>query len=152
MDARMDPSLWQRPEPLYPLLARAVGLLLRLVYRVRVGGGDIPRSGPVLLAANHIAHLDPVVLAVTLHKRGRKTRFLAVSGLWSVPVVGWLLRVGRMVPVYRGGGVDRMTEDACVALDAGEAVLVYPEGTIADPTERVPARPGAGHLALHSAG
>jgi 1-acyl-sn-glycerol-3-phosphate acyltransferase len=92
------------------------------------------------------------VLATVVHRQGRRTRFLAVSGLWSVPVVGWLLRKGRMVPVHRGEGPQRMTADACVALDAGEAVLVYPEGTIADPRNELPARPGAGLLALRTRG
>ena len=152
VDGPLTPSLWQRPEPLYPPVIRVISALLRLVYDVRVAGGPVPRSGPVLFTANHVARTDAAMLAVVLFRRGRKTRFLAVSGLWSVPLLGWLLRKGRMVPVHRGAGTERMTHDACAALDAGEAVLVYPEGTIVPPGQQLPARPGAGQLALLSPG
>lgn len=145
-----DPTFWQRREPLYPVVLAGIAALARLRYDLRVVGGSIPPAGPVLLAANHIASLDPVLLAMAVYRRGRKTRFLAVSGLWSVPVVGWLLRKGRMVKVHRGQGPERMTSDACRALAAGQAVLVYPEGTILPPGTQLPARRGAGMLALHA--
>jgi 1-acyl-sn-glycerol-3-phosphate acyltransferase len=53
-----------------------------------------------------------------------------------------------MIPVTRGRGAARMADDACAALDAGQAVLVYPEGTIVPPGQTRPARPGAGLVAL----
>jgi 1-acyl-sn-glycerol-3-phosphate acyltransferase len=43
-----------------------------------------------------------------------------------------------------------MADDACAALDAGQAVLVYPEGTIVPPGQPSPARPGAGLVALRT--
>jgi 1-acyl-sn-glycerol-3-phosphate acyltransferase len=64
--------------------------------------------------------------------------------------VGWVLRGTRMIPVARGRGVARMAEDACAALEAGQAVLVYPEGTIVPPGQSRPARTGAGLVALRA--
>lgn len=55
-----------------------------------------------------------------------------------------------MIPVTRGRGAARMADDACAALDAGQAVLVYPEGTIVPPGQTSPARPGAGLVALRT--
>jgi 1-acyl-sn-glycerol-3-phosphate acyltransferase len=55
-----------------------------------------------------------------------------------------------MVPVTRGRGAARMADDACAALDAGQAVLVYPEGTIVPPGQTRPARPGTGLVALRT--
>ena len=55
-----------------------------------------------------------------------------------------------MIPVTRGRGAARMADDACAALDAGQAVLVYPEGTIVPPGQTRPARPGAGLVALRT--
>jgi 1-acyl-sn-glycerol-3-phosphate acyltransferase len=55
-----------------------------------------------------------------------------------------------MIPVARGRGAARMADDACAALDAGQAVLVYPEGTIVPPGQTRPARPGAGLVAVRS--
>ena len=75
-------------------------------------------------------------------------RFVALADLFDHPLVGWVLRSTRMIPVARGRGVERMAEEACAALDAGQAVLVYPEGMIVPPGQTCPARPGAGLVAL----
>jgi 1-acyl-sn-glycerol-3-phosphate acyltransferase len=116
-----------------------------------VGAERVPAHGGVLLAANHVSFLDPLVLAVAVYDRGRrKVRFLALADLFDHPLVGWVLRGTRMIPVARGRGVARMAEDACTALEAGQAVLVYPEGTIVPLGESRPARPGAGLVALRA--
>jgi 1-acyl-sn-glycerol-3-phosphate acyltransferase len=143
---------WQRPERVYDLLAPLARLLVWLLADLRVVGAErIPARGGVLLAANHVSFLDPLVLAVAVYDRGRrKVRFLALADLFDHPLVGWLLRATRMIPVARGRGVSRMAEDACAALEAGQAVLVYPEGTIVPPGESRPARPGAGLVALRA--
>ena len=116
-----------------------------------IGAERIPARGGILLAANHVSFLDPLVLAVALYDRGhRKVRFVALADLFDHPLVGWVLRGTRMIPVARGRGVARMAEDACAALEAGQAVLVYPEGTIVPPGQTRPARPGAGLVALRA--
>jgi 1-acyl-sn-glycerol-3-phosphate acyltransferase len=104
----------------------------------------------VLLVANHVSFLDPCVLFVVAYRHGRRLRFLALSELFSVPVLGWLLRRGRMIPVARGLNPEQMVYDACVALEAGQAVLVYPEGTIPSPGAAARGRAGAGSLALRT--
>lgn len=141
---------WGDREPLYHAIMRLLDRGVRAWLDLRVAGADhIPRDGPVLLAANHVSFLDPVVLATVCYRQGRKVRFLTLSDLFQRPVVGWALRAGRMIPVVRGGGPERMVHAACDALDAGQAVLVYPEGRIT-PGRRVPAQPGAGLLALRT--
>ena len=143
------PAVWQRPEPLYPILAPVIDLFARVVLDLRVVGGDrLPRRGAVLLVANHVSWLDPPALFVVAHRLGRRLRFVALSTLFDVPVVGWLLRRGRMIAVARGSGTDAMVREASRALAAGQALLVYPEGTIPRPGSPVGGRPGAGLLAL----
>ena len=140
---------WDPPEPIYFLLAPIVDVIARIVARIHVQGLEhLPRRGPVLVVANHVSHLDPLVLFSLLHRRGRRARFVAVSGLWDVPLVGWLLRKGRMIEVRRGAGTAPMVEAACRALDADQAVVVYPEGTIVSQGVERRGRPGAGLLAL----
>lgn len=141
--------VWDKPEPLYMLLAPAIGLIARVVLDLRVvGGSRLPRAGPVLLVANHVSWLDPPALFVVAHRLGRRLRFVALSTLFDVPVVGWLLRRGRMIAVARGAGPGAMVKEASRALSAGQALLVYPEGTIPHPGSPVGGRPGAGLLAL----
>jgi 1-acyl-sn-glycerol-3-phosphate acyltransferase len=143
---------WQRPERLYDLLAPLARLVVWVLADLRVVGAErIPTHGGVLLAANHVSFLDPLVLALALYDCGhRKVRFLALADLFDRPLVGWVLRGTRMIPVARGRGAERLAEDACAALEAGQAVLVYPEGTIVPPGQSRPARPGAGLVALRA--
>ena len=135
------------PEPLYWVAVRVLDLLVRVLFRLSIVGGEhLPRQGGAVLAPNHISALDPVVLAVAAHRLGRKVRFFALEILFRRPVLGWVLRESRQIPVYRGLGTVRATERISGALDAGELVVIYPEGTIARPGRRPPARRGVGRV------
>ena len=90
----------------------------------------IPRDGPVLVAANHISYLDPVAHAYFLFERGRRARFLAKSELFEIPVFGALMRNAGQIPVHRASGDPDALVYARDALARGEAVVVYPEGTV----------------------
>jgi 1-acyl-sn-glycerol-3-phosphate acyltransferase len=146
-DAPATRVRWDTAEPFWPPVIRAFDVLLRLAYDVRVGGSSLPPTGPVVVAGNHVHHLDAVVFGTVANRQGRRLRFLALAELWDIPAVGWVLREGRMIPVRRGAGPFRMVTDARRALRAGQAVLVYPEGHIAR-GRQLPALPGAGLLAL----
>jgi 1-acyl-sn-glycerol-3-phosphate acyltransferase len=141
------PAWRWRPEPVFAALAPIAVRLTRAWLRIRVTGA-LPRSGPVLLLANHPSHVDPLVILAAVHPR--RPRFLALADLFARPGLGWLLRAARMIPVVRGGGVDRMVSDACAAIAAGQLVVIYPEGRLARPGEVLPAKPGAGLLALQA--
>src|SRR5262245_19740558 len=90
----------------------------------------LPKTGGVIIAANHMSEFDPLVIAHFVYDSGRWPQFLAKSTLFKVPVLGPIVRSVRQIPVHRG------TVDASKALDAaiaaigrGEAVIIYPEGT-----------------------
>ena len=113
----------------------------------------IPRSGGVVLAANHVSHIDPIYSALAVHLAGRVPRFLAKHGLWRVPLLGPLLRATEQIPVYRGTADAKASLTAgTAALDRGKAVIVYPEGTISRDPDHWPmqARTGIARLALGS--
>lgn len=105
----------------------AIKVLTRRTWR---GMEHVPAEGGVIIVANHISHADPLAVAHYIYDAGRWPSFLAKSGLFAVPVLGYLLKAVHQIPVHRG------TTDAVKALEAartgvraGEAVVIYPEGT-----------------------
>jgi 1-acyl-sn-glycerol-3-phosphate acyltransferase len=108
---------------------------VRLFYRrVVVHTPDhVPPSGPAIFAATHPNSItDPLVLGACVP---RPLHYLAHSGLFRRPVLGWLLPRCGVIPVYRPedfpGPVDNSAMfAACTAtLGAGGAIGVFPEGT-----------------------
>ena len=126
---------------------RVIDLALRALGTVRVTGAEhLPRTGAALLAANHVSHLDPVVLLVVAHRCGRKVRIMGVQEVHDHPLVGRFVRAGRHIPVVQGSPSRAPLAAAETALRAGELVLVYPEGTIPGAGARVAAKGGVGLL------
>jgi 1-acyl-sn-glycerol-3-phosphate acyltransferase len=91
----------------------------------------IPASGPLIVAANHLSYLDPFAHAYFVIKAGRRPRFLAKQELFDTAVIGTALRGAGQIPVRRGTGDQSPLDAARRALDAGEVVVIYPEGTTA---------------------
>jgi 1-acyl-sn-glycerol-3-phosphate acyltransferase len=117
------------------------------------GGENVPPKGGVVIAANHISHLDPFTFALFVYDQGRLPRFLAKSELFDLPVARWILRATGQIPVHR------MTADAAqafatavAAVQEGRAVVVYPEGTLTRQPDLWPmvGKTGAARIALAS--
>lgn len=130
---------------------RIVITLLRpamaLLFRVRVQG-RLPTEGPLVVAANHVSYLDPVVLAVLLHRAGHDARFLTVAEVFRRPVVGAVLHAGRFIPVTAGRWQRAVAaRTAAEGLRAGHTVVIYPEGTIPSAGRPLEAQPGVAWLA-----
>ena len=113
---------------------------------------NIPKQGGVIIVANHVTIVDPVTLAHAIYDGVRRTpSYLAKSELFSVPVLGGLLRRAGQIPVYRRtrDAVNSL-RDAEAAVAAGECVIIYPEGTCTRDPEGWPMLPktGVARLAL----
>jgi 1-acyl-sn-glycerol-3-phosphate acyltransferase len=109
-------------------LRRVVAPVVRRVYRLDVRGLErLPASGPLLVAANHASLVDPFVLGAAIP---RSLRFLAKAELWRLPLLDRVLDSLGGIPVDRGRGDLTAMRRAREALDAGEAVAVFPEGTV----------------------
>jgi 1-acyl-sn-glycerol-3-phosphate acyltransferase len=94
------------------------------------GRENIPREGGLIIAVNHISHVDPFTLAHYLYRSHRLPRFLAKSELWSVPFVKWVVAGAGQIPVHRRtADASLALKDAVEALERGECLVVYPEGT-----------------------
>jgi 1-acyl-sn-glycerol-3-phosphate acyltransferase len=121
--------------------------------RVRVEGAidEIPRDGPVIVAANHASNLDPVVLASALMPRlGRRLQWLGKKELFAWPVVGWIAANGGVHPVDRSTADVEAFRLAKRILDEGHALFVFPEGTRSRDGTLSEARDGVAVLALRT--
>jgi 1-acyl-sn-glycerol-3-phosphate acyltransferase len=127
---------------------------LGLWFRWHIEGLErIPKSGPAILAVNHIAYLDPFAAAYVVDSAGRRPRFLAKSELFQDKRIAWILRGANQIEVKRGTEAAPMALDhAFAALEKGEVVVIFPEGTITTHTDLSPmeARTGIARLALGS--
>ncbi|WP_435015481.1 1-acyl-sn-glycerol-3-phosphate acyltransferase [Tundrisphaera sp. TA3] len=105
-------------------------IVLALRYRIRVIGlENVPRTGPVLLAANHITWFDGFFLAAVLPRKGTA---LMYAGIFKLPVIGSLSRRCGLIPVAASGPRAQRA-----AIDAGRKVLkdggllgIFPEAQI----------------------
>lgn len=112
---------------------------------------QIPSSGGVVLAANHVSQVDPLLIAEMVLAHGRTPAFLAKSSLFGEGVVGWWFRAAGHVEVDRSHGADGFGA-ALTALRDGALLVVYPEGSVTkDPDGRMmDLKTGAVRLALES--
>ena len=90
----------------------------------------IPREGPVIAVFNHRSYFDGTVVGTVLGRTGRSFRFLGKKEVFDAPVIGYMSKMAGGIRVDRGTGSDEPLEQAILALQAGEAVALAPEGTI----------------------
>lgn len=142
---RLDP--WYRVAVL--LLRRPLMLLTRRDWH---GAEHIPDGGAVAVT-NHLSHFDPLSFAHFLYDAGRLPRFLGKASLFSVPVVGTILRGAGQIPVYRESEDAAKAYSAAVdAVRAGELVAIYPEATLTRDPDLWPmaGKTGAARIALET--
>ena len=122
--------------------------VFHLYFRMRrLGMEHVPRSGPVILAANHRSFLDPFVIGCLTR---RPVYYVAQKELFSDPVVGWLLNRLGAFPIDRGAGDQQAMETARRILERGDCVVIFPEGTRKRPGPLGEPRRGVGRLALQT--
>ncbi len=110
---------------LYPL----DGLLFRIRWR-NLDRVPPPSEGGVLIALNHVSQLDTVLMARFVWQAGRIPRFMIKSQVFGWPLAGRILRGAGQIPVHRGtDNAARSLHEVVDALNRGEAVVIYPEGT-----------------------
>lgn len=113
----------------------------------------IPRSGPFIMAANHITDFDPLVTAYTLWHFGRTPHYLAKASLFRVPIVGWAFRSTGQVAVERAArGHNNTIAQGQRIISEGLALVIYPEGTLTRDPDLWPMRgkSGAVRIALET--
>ncbi len=111
----------------------------------------IPAEGGVVIVTNHVTEIDPLSVAHVLYDYGRFPRYLAKDALFRIRGLGAFMRHLGQIPVQRmTAGAVGAFDAAVEAVDAGECVVVYPEGSITRDPDLWPMRgkSGAARIAL----
>jgi 1-acyl-sn-glycerol-3-phosphate acyltransferase len=148
------PSKWRtRGRMTYGMVAAIVVVypVSSLMFRLRYRHGErLPATGPVLLVANHVSVLDPLACARLVFDNGRLPHFLAKQSVFK-GFAGTLLRSAGQISVARfSADAHEALAAAKADLDAGNVVVIYPEGSVTRDPEWWPmqARTGVARLAL----
>ena len=140
---------------LYEVVHAVLPPVAKLYWRPRIEGlENIPSSGPVIVASNHLSFADSMVIPFFVP---RKVVFLAKedyftgTGIKGALVRGWFEGIG-MVPIDRDDTKAALAslDIALEVLGRGEAFGIYPEGTRSRDGRLYRGRTGIAHLALTS--
>lgn len=132
----------------YGFMRWTLAPFFRMILRVKIRGiGNVPRSGPTILAANHLSHVDPLV--VILASR-RKTHYLAKDGHFRNFALASFMRATGQIETNRETGGAEALSSAAVVLHAKRALGIFPEGTRSkreEPPYLLPGKTGIARLA-----
>jgi 1-acyl-sn-glycerol-3-phosphate acyltransferase len=114
------------------LLRFMAWMLSRFVYRLRlVDDEHIPATGPAIIVCNHVSFVDAVLLMAA---SPRPIRFVMDHRIFKVPVLGWLFKLAKAIPIAPRGEDPAAYEAAFDAADAvlaeGDLLGIFPEGGI----------------------
>ena len=131
--------------PHYQMVHFFLPQLLRLLggWRV-VGRENVPQSGGAVIAPNHVSFLDPPAVGSALPRR---TYYFAKKELFEIPIFGWIIRKCYAFPVDREISDLEAFRHAIRLLQAGELLVVFPEGRRTSDGELEQGRVGAALIA-----
>lgn len=136
------------PTPFYRLVRTIVSGLVWCLGGITIrGAGNIPAAGPVILASNHRANVDPPYLSLVT---ARQMHFMAKEELFRVPVFGRIFRGVEAFPVKRGTADRAALRRAVDLLKQGRVVMIFPEGTRSQDTSLQEAEKGFALIARQS--
>lgn len=105
---------------------RILAPLIRFFFRIKASGlENIPKETPVMFCSNHIAAKDPVMIAAACN---RQITFLAKKELFSVPVIGFLIKKLGAVKLDRSGSDIAAIRTSVDVLENGGALAIFPQG------------------------
>ncbi len=112
------------------LMRLIVWFLISTIYRVRPKGMEnIPHEGAALLACNHVSFVDPLILGGYIR---RPVRFIMYYKIFNVPILKWVFKAAKAIPVAGYKEDPEMFEQAFAtvkqALADGDLVCIFPEG------------------------
>lgn len=119
-----------------------------VVFRARVRGQErLPKSGGYVLAPSHRSMMDITLVAVVTKEQ---VRFMGKAEVFRIPVLSSFFRALGGFPVDRDGTDRKALRDSIKMLQAGDRLVVFPEGTRQNGNKIQPLQPGAAYLALRA--
>ena len=113
--------------PFYTFSRGLCRVVIRALYGFRaVASENVPATGAVIVACNHVSYLDPVVLGIGFL---RPVTYLAKKELFAIPVLGPIITGLGVYPLDREAGGVAAVRAALRALKEGRCVGIFPEGT-----------------------
>ena len=114
------------------LMRFLVWLLIHTIHRVRgINIDRIPETGAAVLVCNHVSYLDALVISAC---SPRPIRFVMDHRIFNIPVISWLFKTCKAIPIATAKENQWVMEHAFVdiakALHDGELVCIFPEGQL----------------------
>lgn len=131
---------------MYNFLKTLLYYFLKVFFKYKIIGlENIPATGGVIIAANHISLWDPPVVGAGLN---RSVNFMAKEELFAFPPLRWIIRIMKAFPVKRGAADRGAIRHAINLLKNGEILGLFPEGTRSKNGELGKPEAGIGMIAL----
>ncbi len=147
---------WQKNSPprpgwLYTASKWLLQPILIALFKIRLIGADrVPRSGPVVIAGNHVSYMDPLIVCMS-QPRTRPVHFMAKIELFgNGAFFNWLLRQEHAFPVRRGAADREAIHTGSDILERGGIVGIFPEGTRVRGGKEAEGQEGAAFLAMRT--
>jgi 1-acyl-sn-glycerol-3-phosphate acyltransferase len=127
-----------------------IRVIMRLLgWRIRITGLEhVPADGPVVIVANHVSYIDPLLVGLGIDRRGRMVRYLAKRELFDHWFTGPMVRGVDQIPVDRRGDAGAALRHGERAMAEGKLLVIFPEGTIHPSLDVTKGKTGAARLAL----
>lgn len=114
------------------LLRFVAWVLSHLIYRFKVQGDrHLPAKGPAILICNHVSFVDAILLMAA---SPRPITFIMDYRIFSTPVLGYLFKLAKAIPIAPRTEVEAVYEQAFAraaqVLRDGELLCIFPEGSI----------------------
>lgn len=130
------------------LVKSSARVFFKTVYDFKVEGLDnIPKQGALIIAGNHLSNGDPPAIG-SFAGLMRDSRFMAKKELFNVPVLGWFFRRCGYISVDRKRTIGDFgaLQGAIDALEKGESVVMFPEGSRSKDGKPQKPKSGIGYL------
>jgi len=126
------------------LMRFLIWMLIHSIYRLEKSGlENIPETGSAVLVCNHVSYVDALVISAACP---RPVRFVMDQQIFKIPILNFIFRTGRAIPITSASEnpeiLKRAYDEIAKALEDGDLVGIFPEGTITYDGDLKPFRPG----------